>query len=157
RGQRRDGVLLRASPEERPGSQALEDPRRAADRHHHLDREDLPPTTPAGPPGSIDPHRIRDHHEPRRGTRGLRPQLSPIRAAVPSLRASLTYLGHPEYFFPLVGVNDKRAIVQAFFPDETGQPASGDLDVALFRLREWISPPPGPMPNSSSVPLAAYW
>lgn len=75
----------------------------------------------------------------------------------PSLRASLTYLGHPEYFFPLVGVNDKKAIVQAFFPAETGQPASGDLDVDLFRLREWISPSPGPMPNFYYEPLADYW
>src|SRR5699024_6392821 len=73
RGQRRDGILLRATPEERPRPQAMADSRRAADRDHHLDREDLPPTTPTGPPGPIDPHRVRDHHEPDRQPGGLTP------------------------------------------------------------------------------------
>src|SRR5690625_7481827 len=68
--------------EERPGPTPLADPRGAADRDHHLDREDLSPSAPAGSPGSIDPHRIRHHHEPGR-TRGLTPQLAPKRAAVP--------------------------------------------------------------------------
>src|SRR5699024_5667452 len=81
--QRRDGVLLFAAPEERPGPQALADPRGAPDRDHYLDRADLSPPPQAGPPGPIDPHRIRDHHEPGREPRGLTPQLSPDRAAVP--------------------------------------------------------------------------
>src|SRR5699024_477547 len=82
--QRRDGVLLFAAPEERPGPQALADPRGAPDRDHYLDRADLSPPPQAGPPGPIDPHRIRDHHEPGREPRGLTPQLSPDRAAVPT-------------------------------------------------------------------------
>src|SRR5690625_5492314 len=80
--QRRYGFLLFAAPEERPGPQALADPRGAPDRDHYLDRADLSPPPQAGPPGPIDPHRIRDHHEPGREPRGLTPQLSPDRAAV---------------------------------------------------------------------------
>src|SRR5699024_10788901 len=84
RRQRREGIVLRAAPEERPGPQAPADPRRAPHRDHHWghlplageDREDLSPTPPAGSPGPIDPHRIRDHHEPGRGPRGLTPTVT---------------------------------------------------------------------------------
>lgn len=74
-----------------------------------------------------------------------------------SLRSSLTYLGHPDYFFPIVAQGDKKAIVDAFFPEVTGRSSSGDLDVDLFALREWISPRPGPMPNFYADPLLEYW
>src|SRR5699024_907013 len=67
------GILLRPAPEERPGPQALADSRRAADRDHHLDRTHLPPSSPTGSPGPIDPHRVRDHHEPDRQPGGLTP------------------------------------------------------------------------------------
>src|SRR5699024_8753262 len=59
------------------------DPRRAPDRDRHLDRTQVSPPPSTGPSGSIDPHRIRDHHEPGREPRGLTPQLSPNGAAVP--------------------------------------------------------------------------
>src|SRR5699024_4520446 len=78
-----DGVLLRTAPEERPGPEAVADPRRAPDRDRHLDRTQVSPPPSTGPSGSIDPHRIRDHHEPGREPRGLTPQLSPNGAAVP--------------------------------------------------------------------------
>src|SRR5690625_2935 len=94
RRQRRDGIILRTAPEERAGPEAVADPRRAADRDHHLDREDLSPTPSAGSAGPVDPHRIRDHHEPGREPRGLTPQLSPDRAAVPPGRPCRTYRGH---------------------------------------------------------------
>lgn len=75
----------------------------------------------------------------------------------PSLRNSLTYLGHPDYFFPIVSDSDKKLIVEAFFPEETGRSASGDLDVDLAALRDWISPSPGPMPNFYVPPLSDFW
>src|SRR5699024_1108977 len=78
-----DGVLLPTAPEERPGPEAVADPRRAPDRDRHLDRTQVSPPPSTGPSGSIDPHRIRDHHEPGREPRGLTPQLSPNGAAVP--------------------------------------------------------------------------
>lgn len=74
-----------------------------------------------------------------------------------SLRGSLTYLGHPDYFFPIVADIDKKRIVSTFFPDETGRPASGDLDVDLAALREWMSPSPGPLPNFYESPLFERW
>src|SRR5699024_10676255 len=80
-----DGVLLRTAPEERPGPEAVADPRRAPDRDRHLDRTQVSPPPSTGPSGSIDPHRIRDHHEPGREPRGLTPQLSPNGAAVPCM------------------------------------------------------------------------
>lgn len=68
-----------------------------------------------------------------------------------SLRHSLIYLGHPDYFFPIVAETDKKRIVAALFPAETGRPASGDLDVDLAALREWMSPsPPGRCRSSTS-------
>jgi hypothetical protein len=45
-------------------------------------REIEPPTQ--DPPRPIDPHRIRDHHDPTDGTRRLTTHLSPPRAAVPT-------------------------------------------------------------------------
>lgn len=77
--------------------------------------------------------------------------------AEPSLRASLTYLGHPEYFFPIVAERHKKAIVDAFFPTVTKRPATGDLDVDLAALREWMNPEPGTTPNFYNGPLASYW
>lgn len=74
-----------------------------------------------------------------------------------SLRGSLIYLGHPDYFFPIVAEVDKKMIVAAFFPDETGRPSSGDLDVDLAALREWMSPSPGPLPNFYLPPLSDFW
>ncbi|GAA4970516.1 hypothetical protein GCM10023225_10660 [Kineococcus glutinatus] len=38
--------------------------RGAADRDRHLDRADLPPASPPVRPGSTDPYRVRDHHDP---------------------------------------------------------------------------------------------
>ncbi len=75
----------------------------------------------------------------------------------PTLRGSLTYLGHPDYFFPIVVDKDKRLIVKEFFPEVTGRPASGDLDVDLAALREWMSPSPGPLPNFYESPLFERW
>lgn len=40
---------------------------------HHLDRTHLPPSSPAGSPGSIDPDRVRDHYEPDCQYGGLTP------------------------------------------------------------------------------------
>lgn len=74
-----------------------------------------------------------------------------------SLRASLTYMGHPDYFFPVVNDVHKKRIVAAFFPAETGRPASGDLDVDLAALREWMSPSPGPLPEFYEPPLSDFW
>ncbi|MGO1566311.1 MAG: hypothetical protein ACTHX5_15900, partial [Brevibacterium aurantiacum] len=44
----------------------------------------------------------------------------------PSLRASLIYLGHPQYFFPIVSEDHKKSIVNALFPAVTERPASDD-------------------------------
>lgn len=74
-----------------------------------------------------------------------------------SLRSSLTYLGHPDYFFPIVSATDKKRIIEAFFPEQTGRSASGDLDVDLAALREWLSPSPGPLPELYVPPLADFW
>ncbi|HEX7351635.1 McrB family protein [Brachybacterium sp.] len=74
-----------------------------------------------------------------------------------SLRSSLTYLGHPDYFFPIVSSEDKKRIVAAFFPAQTGREASGDVDVDLAALREWLSPSPGPLPEFYRPPLADFW
>src|SRR5699024_11038149 len=57
RRQRRDGVLLLVAAEERPGPQALADPRIAPDRDDHLDREGPSPASSTGPPGPIEPRR----------------------------------------------------------------------------------------------------
>lgn len=74
-----------------------------------------------------------------------------------SLRGSLTYMGHPDYFFPIVNDAHKKRIVAAFFPEETGRAASGDLDVDLAALREWMSPSPGPLPEFYEPPLSDFW
>lgn len=77
--------------------------------------------------------------------------------AEPSLRASLIYLGHPQYFFPIVSGRHKTAIVRAFFPAVTQRPASGDLDVDLAALREWMGTEQGTTPEFYDRPLASYW
>lgn len=74
-----------------------------------------------------------------------------------SLRGSLTYMGHPDYFFPIVNDAHKKRIVAAFFPEKTGRAASGDLDVDLAALREWMSPSPGPLPEFYEPPLSDFW
>lgn len=74
-----------------------------------------------------------------------------------SLRHSLTYLGQPRYFFPIVVDSAKKKIIGAFFPEETGRAAGGDLDVDLAALREWLSPSPGPLPNFYEPPLSDFW
>jgi hypothetical protein len=69
--QRRNGELLQPAPEQRPQPPNLRHPRAAADRHRHLDRTHLPPTPPTSHTRPIDPHRVRDHHEPDRRPGGL--------------------------------------------------------------------------------------
>lgn len=63
RRQRGDGIILRAAAAQRPRPATLEQSRATPDRDRQLDRTDLPPQTPAGPPGPFDAHRIRDHHQ----------------------------------------------------------------------------------------------
>ena len=63
RRQRCHGIVLQPFAEERPQPPAWATAR-AAHRHRHLDRTDLPPQTPAGRPRPLDPRRIRDHHDP---------------------------------------------------------------------------------------------
>lgn len=75
----------------------------------------------------------------------------------PSLRASLIYLGHPDYFFPIVSERHKQAIVDAFFPELTGCAASGDDDVDLATLREWMDPEPGTTLAFYDEPLIDLW
>ncbi len=55
--------LLRPLAMQRPRSTPLDDPRRAPHRHRHLDRTHLPPPPPTARPRTIDPHRVRDHHD----------------------------------------------------------------------------------------------
>ncbi|MGP9708237.1 McrB family protein [Brachybacterium sp. AOP24-D1-21] len=83
--------------------------------------------------------------------------LSAPGTAEPSLRASLIYLGHPQYFFPIVSERHKKDIVNAFFPAETQRPASGDLDADLAALREWMGTEPGTTPDFYNGPLTSYW
>src|SRR5690606_22129268 len=45
--------------------------RRAPHRDRDLDRTHLPPTPQTSPPRPLDPHRIRNHHEPHRHPGGL--------------------------------------------------------------------------------------
>lgn len=75
----------------------------------------------------------------------------------PSLRGSLVYLGHPEFFFPIVAEWHKEEIVDAFFPQVTNRPASGDLDVDLAVLREWMRPDSDLAPDFYNGPLVEYW
>jgi putative transposase len=63
RRQRRHGELLQSAAEERAGSPPLGYPRRAQDRHRHLDRTHLPPPSPASRPRKVDPHRIRSNRD----------------------------------------------------------------------------------------------
>src|SRR5215210_498940 len=63
RRQRRHGIVLRASPEQRPRPAPMEHPATAADRDHHLDRAHLSPPSRPDPPWPVDPHRIRDNHD----------------------------------------------------------------------------------------------
>jgi hypothetical protein len=88
RRQRRNGVLLRASAEERARPAALGHPRGAPAGDHHLDRAHLPPPTPATPPRTAHPGRVRDTH-PRR-SRGLTTnptsQLKSGQSLMPTLR-----------------------------------------------------------------------
>src|SRR5690606_29258703 len=44
----------------------MDHPRGAADRDRDLDRADLPPSPTPGQTRTIDPDRVRDHHEPGR-------------------------------------------------------------------------------------------
>lgn len=74
-----------------------------------------------------------------------------------SLRASLTYLGHPEYFFPIVSQDHKQKIVDAFFPQVTGTLPSDDIDVDLAELRVLFSPRPGETPQFYAPPLSECW
>src|SRR5699024_2401570 len=63
RGQRSHGELLQPAPDERPRPPALDHPRRTPHRDRHLDRTDLPPPPTTGRPRTVDPHRVRDHHD----------------------------------------------------------------------------------------------
>lgn len=75
----------------------------------------------------------------------------------PSLRGSLIYLGHPEFFFPIVSEAHKHQIVDGFYPEWTKRSATGDVDVDLAALRDWMSPKAGTTPNFYSEPLDSYW
>ncbi len=75
----------------------------------------------------------------------------------PSIRASLTYLGHPQYFFPVVSQVHKRLIVEGFFPRLTGRKPSKDLDADLAALREWLNPPANTTPDFYRPGLSDYW
>src|SRR5690606_28098849 len=77
--------------------------------------------------------------------------------AEPTLRASLSYLGHPTYFFRIVSEAHKRSIVEAFFPAVTRIPASGDLDVDLASLQQWLTPRPGGQIDFYRSPLREIW
>lgn len=56
-------ILLRPAPEQRPESAPLAHPPRPPHRDRDLDRTDLPPPPTTSPPGTLDPHRVRDHHD----------------------------------------------------------------------------------------------
>src|SRR6185503_20137312 len=71
RGQRRHGELLLAAAEQRPQPPAMAHPRTAPDRDRDLDRADLPSAPPPDCTRPIDPHRIRDDHDPNRHPSGL--------------------------------------------------------------------------------------
>ncbi|MCF8570469.1 AAA family ATPase [Gordonia sp. HY002] len=75
----------------------------------------------------------------------------------PSMRECLTYLGHPNYFMSIVASQHKEAIVNAFFPEVTGRPRSGDDDLDLAALRSWLSLEPGDTPSFYTKPLKSYW
>lgn len=75
----------------------------------------------------------------------------------PSLRQSLTYLGHPDFFFPIVSEPHKQQIVDGFYPEWTERPPTGDVDIDLAALREWMSPQPGTTPDFYCEPLDSYW
>lgn len=77
--------------------------------------------------------------------------------AEPTLRASLTYLGHPTYFYGIVSDDHKRSIVDAFFPAVTRVPATGDPDVDLASLQQWMNPRPGAELDFYSSPLREIW
>jgi hypothetical protein len=59
RGQRRDGVVLVAAAEERPGPAAVDHARGAALRDRVLDRAHLQPAPPTARPGQAHPRRVR--------------------------------------------------------------------------------------------------
>lgn len=75
----------------------------------------------------------------------------------PSIRASLTYLGHPEFFFPIVSDAHKKSIIAGFFPEVTKLPSTKDPDVDLATLRKWMNPPAGKTPNFYEETLSSYW
>ncbi|MET3861399.1 MoxR-like ATPase [Dietzia sp. 2505] len=75
----------------------------------------------------------------------------------PSLRGSLVYMGHPEFFLPIVAEWHKQAIVEAFYPEVTNRQPSGDFDVDLAALREWMTSGSGETPDFYNRPLALFW
>lgn len=75
----------------------------------------------------------------------------------PSIRSTLLYLGHPDFFFPIITESHKRRIVEALFPAITGIPASGDVDVDLAAVRTWMNPSPGTTPTFYYEPLLSLW
>jgi 5-methylcytosine-specific restriction protein B len=75
----------------------------------------------------------------------------------PSLRGSLVYMGHPEYFFPIVAEWHKQEIVDAFYPEVTNRQPTGDFDIDLAAIRDWLTSDRGITPDFYNGPLALYW
>src|SRR6476660_3912626 len=84
RRQRRHGIVLRPAAEQRPQPRALDQPRPTADRDRDLYRTDLPPPQTSTPPRPVDPHRVRNHHDPN-GPSGRVTEPVTYRCSRPSL------------------------------------------------------------------------
>lgn len=75
----------------------------------------------------------------------------------PSIRASLMYLGHPDYFFPIVSQQHKQEIVAGFFPAVTKRLPSKNTEADLYALRTWLAAEPGTTPNFYEPELSGFW
>lgn len=74
----------------------------------------------------------------------------------PTLRRSLLYLRHPEFFAPVVSAEHLRKIIDAFYPEHTGRAPSDDPDADLAALRLWMEPQ-GKTPAFYDPPLRHMW
>lgn len=74
-----------------------------------------------------------------------------------TIRHSVKYLAHPDYFFPIVSPDHRRKIVSSFYPEHTGRPASGDDDLDLYSMRQWIGLGDGVTPEFYESPLKQIW